>query len=183
MRRAALALITGAMLFALAACGRSAGASLSALRASLEDAASVTVTASVSSVTGGRAREYTLECKSEGGKYALSVLAPAEIAGVSASYDGSVSQLEFDGLILPCGGIEGLSPLTALPELLEALKSGYETLSWEEGESTLVSLETDGAAGVTVELDSSGLPVGAEFTVSGESAAVCEITQFLITEA
>ena len=182
MRRAVLALISAAMALALAACGAPEGEkALAGIRDALAEGAEAAVTAEVSSTLGGRYAEYTLSCVSSGGEYTLEVLEPAELAGVSARCSGGEGELEFSGLVLSCPVPEGLTPLTALPALLEALEGAQAVLSWSEGDQTLVSLDMDDELGVTVAFGEDMLPVSAEFTLSGESAAVCEIKEFSIS--
>ena len=167
--------------FPLAAC-EADGGEFEALRARLSGAEGVSVTAEVSSTQGGKLREYTLRCDLGGGVSSVEVLAPEDIAGVTARTNGETGELEYAGLILPAP-LTGLSPVTALPELVDALVNAYRTLSWREGEHTLVSLQATDELGLTVELDESGEPVWAELLLDGVSAAQCAITQFEITEA
>ena len=177
MRRAALALMTGALLLTLAGCGAQEQ-SLEDLRARLEGAGEVSVSAVVTAATDSRYSEYSLECRADGGGYALTVLAPEEVAGVTARMDSETGVLEYDGLALSFE-----TPGEALPTLCEALKAGYETLSWSEGDDTYISLEVTDELSVTVRLNAQGVPIWAELTVDGESAAACDITQFTISEA
>ena len=182
MRRAALALMTGAFLLTLAGCGAQEQ-SLEDLRARLEGAGEVSVSAVVTAATDSRYSEYNLECRADGGGYALTVLAPEEVAGVTARMDSETGVLEYDGLALSFETPGEVSPITALPTLCEALKAGYETISWSEGDDTYISLEVTDELSVTVRLNAQGVPIWAELTVDGESAAACDITQFTISEA
>ena len=154
MLRAALALAAGAMLLALTACGAPGEDALDELREDMTAADGVTVRAAVTSTAGGEYAEYELECTRSGGDY--------------------------DGLALAFASPGGVTPITALPELLRALESAYAALSWTEGESTFVSLEVTDSLTMTVELDGDGSPVWAELLEDGTASAQCEISQFTI---
>ena len=166
MLRAALALAAGAMLLALTACGAPGEDALDELREDMTAADGVTVRAAVNSTAGG--------------EYGVTVLAPAEVAGVTATLDLDGGTLGYDGLALAFASPGGVTPITALPELLRALESAYAALSWTEGESTFVSLEVTDSLTMTVELGGDGSPVWAELLEDGTASAQCEISQFTI---
>ena len=180
MLRAALALAAGAMLLALTACGAPGEDALDELREDMTAADGVTVRAAVTSTAGGEYAEYELECTRSGGEYGVTVLAPAEVAGVTATLDLDGGTLGYDGLALAFASPGGVTPITALPELLRALESAYAALSWTEGESTFVSLEVTDSLTMTVELGRDGSPVWAELLEDGTASAQCEISQFTI---
>ena len=81
------ALAAGAMLLALTACGAPGEDALDELREDMTAADGVTVRAAVTSTAGGEYAEYGLECTRSGGEYGVTVLAPAEVAGVTATLD------------------------------------------------------------------------------------------------
>lgn len=182
MRRAIAALVSGAMLFALTACG-SESSPLDALRARIEDAGSFTITAKVGSTTDGRISEYTLESVTGPEGSTVRVLEPAELAGVTASFDSAAGVLSYDSLVLSFESPDTVTPITALPVLADALADAYETISWREGEDDFVSLEATDSLNITLRLSAEGEPVWAEFLLDGETVSTCEITQFTITEA
>ena len=183
MRRAASVFAALVFTLALSACGGSGSDALAPLREELGTAQEVSVTARVSSTLEGRLGEYELTCRytPEGGS--VEVLSPEEIAGVSVSFGVDGGELTFDGIVLDVPSRSGVSPLNALPELLNALRDGQADVSWEEGDSTFVSVRYTDDVSATVELDSDGRPVWAELISGGVSAAVCEIEQFTVSEA
>ena len=129
MLRAALALAAGAMLLALTACGAPGEDALDELREDMTAADGVTVRAAVTSTAGGEYAEYELECTRSGSEYGVTVLAPAEVAGVTATLDLDGGTLGYDGLALAFASPGGVTPITALPELLRAqLDGGREHL-------------------------------------------------------
>ena len=92
--------------------------------------------------------------------------------------------LEYEGLILDAGEVaEGLSPVTALPKLCEALRTAYVELAWTEGGESVASLVPEDELGLTLRLDGSGAPVSAEFTSreSGRTLITCRIDGFSLS--
>ncbi len=176
MRRLISAFTVLALALALSACS-GAAEPLAELRGRLLSSESVSITAAVGSTAGGAERQYTLALTRQGGECAVSVLAPESLAGVRAVYDAEGRALEYEGLLLPAGEA-GAGPVDALPLLLEALESGYVSLSWSEGESTLCSLELTDSLSVTLSLGPDGEVQWAELYEHGECAARCVIESF-----
>ena len=78
----------------------------------------------------------------QGGK--VTVLAPQLIAGVSARIEPGSTSLEYDGVCLGTGELDdfGLSPMSALPMLVQALKDGDVNAVWSEGGCTVLELQS-----------------------------------------
>jgi hypothetical protein len=62
----------------------------------------------------------------------VELLSPESIRGVTASKKGDDTQLEYDGLILSLGDFGGVSPVNAMPMLMETLRKGYVELCYTE---------------------------------------------------
>lgn len=87
-------------------------------------AATVDITADY----GQRVFEYTLSVSwQKDGETLLTVEAPEEIAGITARIENGSSYLEYDGASLETGllSAEGLSPMEAVPAVLDYIFSGY----------------------------------------------------------
>ena len=101
-------------------------------------AASVEITADY----GERVYNFALTAAVNGEETVLTLTEPEWVAGLTARMTGEDGQLEYDGLILETGALDGeeLSPVSALPELLEAARSGYmaQCTLEENGERTLL---------------------------------------------
>ena len=100
---------------------------------------------------------------------------------MKARIEAESAELEYEGLILDAGEVaEGLSPVTALPQLCEAIRTAYVELAWTEGGETVVSLVPEDETGITVRLDEAGRPVSAEFTSreSGRCLMTMRISEF-----
>lgn len=80
---------------------------------------------------------------------------PEQAAGVTAHLRDGASALAFDDIILPAGDLNGagLTPLTALPYVVQAIRSGYVDLTWTEDGLQVVQLITDDHTAVRLYLD------------------------------
>ncbi len=183
-RRILAALMTLLPALLLSACG-DAGASdaFEELRASMlsgQARLEATVTAFGE---GGSYEEYRLSCVSDAEGSEVETLAPELIAGVKARIGAGSARIEYEGLILDAGEVsEGLSPVTALPMLCEAIRGAYVELAWTEGDESVVSLVPEDGIDVTLRLNGSGLPVSAEFTGGGDGKTLilCGIESFAL---
>lgn len=90
---------------------------------------------------GARVYEYTLSVSwQKNGETLLTVLAPENIAGITARLESGSVSLEYDGASLETGMLsaEGLSPMEAVPAILDYILTGYiaecdlETVGEEE---------------------------------------------------
>lgn len=78
---------------------------------------------------GRRIYDYTLELVSDSEEITLTVTAPELVSGVSARLRNTELFLEYDGLCIETGPLnsDGLTPLSAIPAALEAVRSAYIT--------------------------------------------------------
>ena len=77
---------------------------------------------------GQRVYEYTLDVAwQKNGETVLTVVAPEKIAGVTARIKAGSARLEYDGASIETGMLsaEGLSPMEAVPAILEYIFSGF----------------------------------------------------------
>lgn len=77
---------------------------------------------------GQRVYEYTLTVSwQKGGETLLTVVAPENIAGITARIQNGSTLLEYDGASLETGllSADGLSPMEAVPAILNYIFSGY----------------------------------------------------------
>ena len=114
------------------------------LAARLETAACLSFTANVRAEYEHKTARFTLSYyeDAEGGK--VTVLAPQLIAGVSARIEPGSTSLEYDGVCLGTGELDdfGLSPMSALPMLVQALKDGDMNAGWTESGCTVLELQS-----------------------------------------
>ena len=144
--------------------------------------------AAVTADYGQRVYQYEMAAAVTGQETVLTLSAPETVAGLTARITGEDSRLEFDGVCVETGPLDGngLTPVSALPALLEAARSWY---------MTACALEEDGAV-LRVDCgDPSGSPgtgaetvlwfdaathalVKGEISVDGFRAILCEFSNF-----
>ncbi|MDR0951631.1 MAG: hypothetical protein LBM18_01740 [Oscillospiraceae bacterium] len=135
------------------------------------------ITALVTSAAEAAVSEYKLVYNRSSDEETITVVEPLMIADVTAHISGEELTLSFDGLILETGASpEELSPLAALPAMIDFLESGFVKSVWtekSEGRDLLVAeLENADASRLTIWLDKAdNLPVLATIR-SGESVEI-----------
>lgn len=125
------------LMLLLTACGggeeRDAAAELQAQYAAVASAA---MEAEVTCHYADEVRTYTLLCAYTPAKSTVTVLSPANLSGISATVTEGALQLSYEDVSLDAGGYSAaaISPVAALPRLMEAAALGYVT---EQSEETL----------------------------------------------
>lgn len=136
-------------------------------------------------------RSYTLLCAYTPSSSTVTVLAPEELSGISASVEGGTLTLSYEDISLDAGSYSAasISPVTALPKLMEAAVCGYVT---EEGTEELdgriclrlsCDLQDDTGMVYTTWFDQESiLPLHSEISIDG--AVVYDVTwnRFEVTE-
>ena len=106
-----------------------------------------TLEADVTCSYEGEERTYTLLCAYTPEKSAITVLAPENLTGISATLEGETLTLSYDDVSLDAGSYSAasISPVAALPKLMAAAASGYLTEHSEEtvGERPCLRLAFD----------------------------------------
>ena len=149
---------------------------------------SCAIQASVTADYGQRVYEYEMAVSVNGEETVLTLSAPETVAGLTARLAGEESQLEFDGLSVETGPLDGdgLTPVSAVPALLEAARSGYITACGLEGEGTVLRVDCGdptGSPGAGTEyalwFDASAHTlIKGEISVDGFRVILCEFSQF-----
>ena len=176
MRRALWILLLPTLL--LSGCSNGAKTGFERFRALLPDA--VHVTAELRCEYDDRSVSFTLHCDETDEGYHVSVLSPQEIAGVSVKLGAEMSQLSLDSITLDCGDLNdfGLSPVTALPTLLRALREGHAESYWTEGDHTLCDLTFDDHVSAEVTLSETLSPLSAELRSDGRVRVFINLTNW-----
>ena len=147
-----------------------------------------TARAAVTADYGQRVYQYELAAAVNGEETVLTLSAPETVAGLTARITGEDSALEFDGLSVETGPLDGsgLTPVSALPALLEAARSGYITACALEEEGTLLRVDCGDPAGspgtgteTALWFDASTHAlVRGEISVDGFRVILCEFSDF-----
>ena len=145
----------------------------------------ITFTADIRADLGKEVFDCTLLCTAGPDAASVEVMAPESVAGIRAQTGTDGLTLEYDGVSLAIGaiGTEGLSPLSAPPLLVSALRTGVPEHCWTErdGDRALIAAETyvTDAAALTVWYDAEELtPVHCEFSRDGTVVLDCGIREF-----
>lgn len=147
----------------------------------LEAAECLSFTANIRAEYEHKTARFTLSYyeDAEGGK--VTVLAPQLIAGVTARIQPGSTSLEYDGVCLGTGELDdfGLSPMSSLPMLVQALKDGDMNAGWSEGGCTVLELQSSDELTCTVWFASeSMIPQQAELCSDGRVKVFAEISQW-----
>lgn len=137
---------------------------------------------------GQRVCQYQVDVEA-GEETTLTITAPDTVAGITARAVEGNTFLDYEDLVLETGPLdpEGLSPMSAVPALLEAVKSGYITAcSFPEDGVLRVDCgdpdrEPDMGRTVSMWFDrSSGTMLKGEISVDGTLVVSCLWSEFTI---
>lgn len=105
--------------------------------------------AAITADYGQRVYQYELAVAVSGEETALTLSAPETVAGLTARMTGEENLLEFDGVCVETGPLDenGLTPVSAVPALLEAAKSGYITACALEEDGAVLRVDCGDPAG------------------------------------
>lgn len=149
---------------------------------------SCAVQAAVTADYGQRVYQYEMAAAVNGEETVLTLSAPDTVAGLTARITGEDNLLEFDGVSVETGPLDGdrLTPVSALPALLEAARSGYITACALEDEGTVLRVDCGDPAGspgtgtetvLWFDAATHALARG-EVSVDGFRVILCEFTGF-----
>lgn len=138
---------------------------------------------------GQRVYDFTLSVTSDGEETTVVIREPEMLAGVAARMDGDEGILEYEDLSLETGFLDGesLSPVSALPTLVEAARTQYiDRCTLADGvlEVHCADPEEDAGTGreVTLYFDAQTHALtGGEISQDGRRVITCEITEFTKT--
>ena len=178
MKRLCLPLLL-ALSLVLSGCGQNAAASkYQDFAEKLLQKETLSFTADVRCEYEEKTVSFTLGYSSDTEGSTVTVIAPELIRGIRAHAKAGETSVEYDGLILDTGPLDdfGLSPMSALPVLVEAMKTAYIDSVWEEkGEYAALLVPSDNM-NVQIHLDKYTMcPVYAELVSDGRVAAFIHI--------
>lgn len=98
-----------------------------AIRAEYEAAQTFSGTMETVADYGQRVYDDTISFASEGGVTTLTLTAPENVAGITAVIRDGETELSYDGASLDTGSLTdtGISPVSALSQLIDCVRSGY----------------------------------------------------------
>ena len=178
------------LMLLLTACGGEEKDPAAELQAQYANLAGAVMEADVSCHYADEDRAYTLLCDYAPERSTVTVLSPANLAGISATVENGTLTLSYEDISLDAGGYSAaaISPVAALPKLMQAAASGYVTEKSEEtvGERPCLRLACDlpddeGSVYTTWFDQETLLPLRSE--ISAEGTVVFEVawTRFEVT--
>ena len=172
-----LVLLSLLFAFLLSGCGNAALQHYERFAEDLRERDALSFTAELTASYPDRTAQFSLRYALEDGVQRVTVLAPERISGISARVEQGKTALEYDGLILDTGDLNefGLSPMSALPLLVEALRQGHGAAFWTEEGMDAVELLVDDHCRARVWFGEEGLPCRAELLSDGTVTVQCEI--------
>lgn len=124
-----------------------------------------------------RTVNFTLQYRQQDRGSKITVLQPAELEGLSVSLDENGSVLEYGELFIDTGDLDhfGLSPLSALPKLVEGLKNAHVDSVSTQGDMMMFTLIPSDELKMDVYFDRDMKPVRAELISEGQVKVFCDI--------
>lgn len=171
----------------LTGCGGAAGAQrkIAEQNQKLAAAEELSFTVDVTANLGGEVFDCTLACLAGAEETTVELLAPESVAGIRARVGADGVALEYEDLSLGVGtaGLDTVTPISAAPLLVLALRSGFLQRCWTErdGERELLVAQVyvNDDAALTLWYDGETLaPLHGEFSRDGTVLLRCEIRDF-----
>ena len=180
------------MTLLLAGCGPAGGSAAEELALTIRgeylEMTACTAQAAITADYGQRVYQYELTAEVDGEETVLTLTAPETVAGLTARVSGEEGRLEYDGVSIETGALDGagLTPVSAIPALLEAARSGYITACALEEGDTLLRLdcgdpEQPAGTGTQTALwfdAATHALVRGEISAEGLRVILCEFSQF-----
>lgn len=158
--------------------------SFDAMRQAVTAAQSIRFEAQMTADWGETAADYTLSVTYDGQQTVQQILVPELLAGVRARSLRGETSVDYDGVILGAGPLdeEGLSPMSAIPVIIDALASAYVELLWWDGDYIAARLYVGEQSVATVWLESGTLALtAAEIACDGKTVISCQMTGWELT--
>lgn len=184
--------LAAALCLLLCGCGKKNAAEAQAVQQRYAALTGAVAEAEIVSHPEGETRSFTVRCTCDRTKdtATTTVMAPEELAGLSATVTGEKLQIQYDGPALAAGVGDTVSPANCIPYLLRALAEGYVL---EVGEETLedtpclrLALDTTDADGEKVVCTvwlAEEEPVYAELSREGKLLLSVRFTAFQQTKS
>lgn len=181
MKRLCLPLVLVLCLL-LAGCGSSAAAErFESFSRELAERKELHFTAQLRADYPDKTLDFTLQYALRDGEQTVTVVQPQHIAGIRARIADDATTLEYDDLILDTGDLDGagLTPMSALPILVETLRSAHPDSYWEEAGERAVQLIRDDHLSATVRFTPEDMrPTRAELISDGRVTVSIDISDW-----
>ena len=149
-----------------------------ALRQAVTVAENIRFQGSLTADYGETVADYTMAVSYDGQETVVEVLAPELIAGVQASAKRGETAISYQGVQLGAGPLdeEGLTPMSAIPVMIDAMASSYVELLWWDGDYIASRLYVGENSVLTLWLDKETYtPVAGEIASEGRTVITMRI--------
>ncbi len=167
----------------LTACGGQADQEkLDEFKSQLSQRETVSFTADIRCEYPDKTHEFSLYYEGGTEGSTVKVLSPKMIAGVSAEFSPDGTSLNFGETSVDTGNLDeyGLSPMSALPSLVNLMKNGFMESSWEEADFSVYELSLNDNLSAQIWFNSLNMvPVKAELISNGTVKVFCNIDNWL----
>ena len=171
-----------ALCLLLTGCGRSRGEeAVRKWAETLNGTGDLAFTAAVRAEYAQKTARFTLRYEEDESGGRVTVLAPELIQGITARVAPGGTTLEYDSVVLDTGSLDslGLSPLSAMPMLLRAMRVGHIDSVWEEDGKTVAQFEPDDLLRCTVWFEKGSMrPMRAELMTDGHVTVYLDISDW-----
>ena len=146
----------------------------------LASAEAVSFTANVRAEYEHKTARFALSYTEDESGAVVTVLAPELISGISARVAADGTSLEYGEISLDTGSLDshGLSPMSALPVMMRALKSGHLDSYWTEDGKTVLRLIPDDEYICTVWFGDEMTPLRAELQSDGRVVVFAQLSDW-----
>lgn len=175
MRRTIAAQMITLLLLLTACADGGAEKTFEALRQTVQTS-EISATVTVAVLGTDTAERFTYDYTETETDCEMAVTEPELLSGVKARMEAGNTTLEYDGVILPAPLNENRrAPLTAMRQVLSAIREGHLDLIWQEGDLIVVQLIPEDDEAIRIYLDPDGTPSAAEIIFDDAAALRCEI--------
>lgn len=167
----------------LSGCGHNkAAARFEEFTAALSEKELLSFTAELRCEYEDKRMDFTLAYEEDSEGCHVTVAAPELIRGIRAHAKAGETAVEFDSVVLDTGPLDnyGLSPMSALPVLMDALRNGYVDSVWEENGRYAALIVPSDTLNVQIHLDKYTMcPVYAELVSDGRVSVFIHIADWV----
>ena len=150
-----------------------------AFRAAITVTEMLALRAELTALGDGTAAEYVLDTVYDGSAVTVTVAEPTLLAGVTAVAARGETELSYEGVRLGLGPVdgEGLTPVSAIPAMIDAMQSGYLELLWREAPYLVARVHVGEGTVMTLWLEERTLtPAAAELASGGKTVITCRFS-------
>ena len=149
----------------------------------VSSAENISFSAHVSAQYDEKTAEFTLAYEQTKDASSISVVEPELLSGIKANLSGESLSLEYDGAMLDIGTLDDaeLSPMSALPLIVRAMRDGHLEISWVEGDMVAARVIPSDDYVVMLWIDSGLTPRSAEISYKENMVVSAEISDWAVS--